>query len=1076
MATPELRMRIYQPVLFVGLGGTGCLIGAELERRLREELCGPDGANLIDQIHDEDLERFQLPACLQFVYADLNEVELGRLRRRTGLTEEHMAAAERTSRIARNLVPQHNTYPELALSLRLNVRDHVLPWLPPSAGEPRVAPLTRGAGQLPTVGRAALYETIRTGLAPAQEPIRQAIGAISKSGGALDALGGKMRDSCDVFVAFSVAGGTGAGVFYDYLHLIGHAFRRSDLRAQIYPLVVMPSAFDEGLGGGRRAVLNAGRALLDLFRLVDDQNAQAPASDLQDIGTTGQLAVHYPTEAEIRLRSGTVQTAFLFSRPPGLEREDLHRSVASLVLSLVGTDRKTDDEQATVATTERTYQSFADEFINREVEREAPAATGVGRRGVSTSLVASMTVPVDELADIVSSRLLADAVDELSVPPAGGAERNSTLIREFLVAANLGDLLSRAPMEFAEPLPVNGATAIAAALRTRAETMEDSLNALESSLRERVPDLARRFDHRRGITELLGEVDLFRLHRVVVGERTLPTKTDKAGVVGVLEERRAEPPRPNGLSSAAPQPAGIKDRWAGAKRAKWTDDAVQEVLTLQNEWYDWRTRQAWHTAWANQLMAWDRRREQLRRQVTEICDAFVAHAQQEATRFEHRTRDLCRPRTGVTYLLPPEGNIELFYRTVVARFVSRYRERLGATATQGDIVKELVGAGGWRAAFDLATHERSPSAAVAVVRDRIKQRVKELFAHYDDDDDQPVLPPLARLLARAAGRAAAGSARDEDLQQLRQKLAGMVPAGFTPQGSGRLKILVGYPAPSEDPDVERYLRDLLNLPREPNAVPEFRATSTESVVVALFRTSMGVTEVPELRQVLHAWSAALDEAEPEDYLRWRQRLAYDYGWLLTTEEDRVRILHRLLCAMWNDQLVAHGDPTSPDRVTVQLAPDSARMTLHLHPFERSSSWGSLLRSYEEWTLDDDQQFRRDFARELMRSLPAGIRHTPRPPSELYRRFIAKTAPEQAQLLSERMPGMAPASLAWAKEIHGMWTQTLEAARRQEFDVTRVAASCLLDLERDYGLGDMNGTAEFFGPTGPETPADRPDEE
>jgi len=36
-------MKLYQPVLFVGLGGTGCDIGAELERRLREEICGPDG-------------------------------------------------------------------------------------------------------------------------------------------------------------------------------------------------------------------------------------------------------------------------------------------------------------------------------------------------------------------------------------------------------------------------------------------------------------------------------------------------------------------------------------------------------------------------------------------------------------------------------------------------------------------------------------------------------------------------------------------------------------------------------------------------------------------------------------------------------------------------------------------------------------------------------------------------------------------------------------------------------------------------------------------------------------------------
>ena len=45
-------MKIYQPMLYVGLGGTGCQIGIELERRLREELCGPDGRKLSKSLRD----------------------------------------------------------------------------------------------------------------------------------------------------------------------------------------------------------------------------------------------------------------------------------------------------------------------------------------------------------------------------------------------------------------------------------------------------------------------------------------------------------------------------------------------------------------------------------------------------------------------------------------------------------------------------------------------------------------------------------------------------------------------------------------------------------------------------------------------------------------------------------------------------------------------------------------------------------------------------------------------------------------------------------------------------------------
>ena len=72
-----------------------------------------------------------------------------------------------------------------------------------------------------------------------------------------------------------------------------------------------------------------------------------------------------------------------------MEREDLHRSVVSFVLSLIGiacpANRKTRRHRA--------YQSFAEQFINQGVDRQVTAYTGIGNRGVSTSLVASMTVP-----------------------------------------------------------------------------------------------------------------------------------------------------------------------------------------------------------------------------------------------------------------------------------------------------------------------------------------------------------------------------------------------------------------------------------------------------------------------------------------------------------------------------------------------------------------------------------------------------------------------------------------------------------------------------------------------------------
>jgi hypothetical protein len=219
-------VKLYQPMLFLGLGGTGCQIGVELERRLRDELCGPDGTALQRSLLGSNLLPFQLPPFLQFVYADLNETELVRARRRVVPTDEHLIAAAQTDHFISKLVPQYRTYPEVARSLRANAYEETREWLPPMEGEPRVSPLVLGAGQLPTVGRAALFETFRNGLDGVRQPLSEAIGRITKSGGELAMMGSRLEQSCDVFVAFSVAGGTGAGIFYDFIHLVGDAFAR----------------------------------------------------------------------------------------------------------------------------------------------------------------------------------------------------------------------------------------------------------------------------------------------------------------------------------------------------------------------------------------------------------------------------------------------------------------------------------------------------------------------------------------------------------------------------------------------------------------------------------------------------------------------------------------------------------------------------------------------------------------------------------------------------------------------------------------------------------------------------------
>ncbi|MDG4766872.1 tubulin-like doman-containing protein [Solwaraspora sp. WMMD406] len=1040
-------MKIFQPMLYVGLGGTGCLVGAELERRLREELCGPDGTDLQEVMAGENFQPFQLPACLQFVYGDLSDAELARLPRQVVPSDEHLGIVDRTQQRIRDLVPKQATYPEVARSLRTNLYPYVRDWLPDAAGEPRIGPLPRGAGQLPTVGRAALFETMRHGVTPIREPLREAIGRISKSGSQISQLNGRVDNTCDVFVSFSVAGGTGCGIFYDFLHLIGHTLQQAGFRPQIYPLVLMPSAFEDGLGGGRRAMLNSGRALLDLFRLVDDQNGQAAGTQLDDFGTVGSVGVRYPALGEVRLRPSTVQTAFLFSRPPGVEPSDLHRSVVSLMLSLVGTDH--DEAGEHVGAADRLYQSFADEFINKGVDREIAAASGVGNRGVSTALVASMTVPVDELADIIASRILSEAVTELSTAPPGRAEANRPLIERFFGMAHLDPLRTCAPMEFAEVAPERGHEAVTAALRTRARTMLSGLDALDQQLASQMPALAQRFDPRRAAEQLIGEIDVFRLHRVVSGDPSLADPADRLGFIGLVESRRSEPAAPDGVEVKPPLPA-IEKRLM--RSVRWSDPDVQDCLERQDRWYRWRTRRAWHAAWAEQTTRWERPLAALRRDLLQITGQFAGYAQRnDIGSFNQRAKDLYRPRTGVSYLLPPQGSdLEPFYQATLRRFVSYYvaQGRLRPTATPGDIVREVVGAEGWRQCY-VQGWQRGADNAVALVSDRIKQAVKRLF-RYQTPDEQPLLPALSDLLTAAADKPA-GPVGDDDLTQFRHKIAGLVPGGFSPQGTGPLKVLISYAAGSRDSEIEAYLENRLNLPRESGAVRDFRSVDAESIVVVLVRTSMSVTEVPELRGVLRQWSDAVHHEEPQDYLRWRQRLGDDSGYLMTTPEHRTRILHRLLCALWNGQIeVLAGDEASPVRIRVGLGQrQSVSMTLDLHPFERASSWGGLLRAYEEWTIADDDVIRQDFAEKLMTTRPHDLDSAPARPSKLYQ-LVRQIAEDEVQVLDQigRQIPRGNRALDLRREF---WARTFPGALDMPFEaVSNPVRDNLRELEEALG--------------------------
>jgi hypothetical protein len=1016
-------MKMYQPMMFVGIGGTGCEVGIELERRLREEFCGPDGRRLAALPQFSRLRPFELPSCVQLVYGDLAQGDMRKAR-----TSSPGDVSRANASFIDNLVPNFVSSTDVSLALRKEAPD----WLPPIDNEPRIAPLIDGAGQIPTVARAALFETIREsaaaggGLEIVTKALRDAIGRLATSGGEILALTGATPQdrAVDVFVSFSVAGGTGSGLFLDFLHLIGDTFERAlqGSPVRVYPLVLMPSAFGKEEGGGRFAELNGGPALIDLFRLVDQLNTGDPS------------VITYPGGSAVQLKPTTVQTAFLFTRPTGMTRGDLHRSMVSLILSLIGSQKSDDREEAAQAPAGDAV-SFADRFINRAAQRSTSSLTGIGNQGVSTALVASLSIPQEEIAEILGDRLLSRAAVELQKPTEG--EVNKDVLRRFLASAGLGPLRTRDSLEVSPPDETQkGAGNISAALSARYADMQVQLRNLRRKLDEQtIPQMAT-FDYLLGLQGIMQDLDLFRAARVVEGDSRLQGDlVDRQGVIGFLQ-RRADPPSPPDAEFKTQPPAlsQIKDKLGGLKGKRWSDAPVPALRARQDAWYAWRTQAEWHSSWANRAATWQDTIARLRREIDTAVAVFSNHASQDTDRFSSRCQQLYEPRVGVVYFLPPGGtsnDLSGVYQQVIARL--RQRLGLAGTATEGQIVNGVLGPLGWWDALQMG-NAGGPEHALAAVQQQLKRTIQEVLGS-DAPGEEPLLPALRLLLPTIAG----ASGDSASTERFKSALAELLPNGFYPQGSATsaLRILVSYPSVARDAHLEQRLEALLRLPQEPGSTIEWQAGPAEAITVALTRTSMGINEVDELRSLVQKWPKAQEKPQRDDYLWWRQRRGYKFSWLLTTERDRVRIMQRFLCALWDGLIdIPTGEGSTldnPTAITVkQLADEAQAIELSLAQFGSSSSWGSLIRSYEEYTLDATP-IQLDACAALMNYRLDGLnRGACRPVSDGYLAFV-KTAEEQERILREQIQSLPETTRARAELLLRFWTVTVPAARDLPFD-------------------------------------------
>jgi hypothetical protein len=1019
-------MKIYQRLLYVGLGGTGLKIGAQLEQILRLEMCGADGRALLQHPpFSGSLSPFELPKFAQFVYADFDERERNGVRTASQrFTDE--AAARNSSTFITRLTPSANSYSRVRESLQTACFPLVKDWLPPQVNEPRVSPLQDGAAQFPTVGRAALFETfLKDGRGVVDNPLQQAITRLATSGGDLMAYLGRDTQprGCDVFVGFSVAGGTGAGLFYDFLHLISERIRQTfadegpNSNVHIYPLVVLPSAFaGEEKVNYRAAQLNGSQALRELFSLIDDFNTGTERREIQ-----------YPGGAARTVRGSVdVQTAFLFNRPEALSIDDLHRSIVAFVRSLVGTEY-----QQGIGTDEG---SFASSFINRAGERNRPAPDGIGHRPVSTALAAQLTIPSEDIAEILAARFVAQAAEQLATPKS--TENNRDAMMSFISDAGLVKLQQRAPADALPALPsdMTGATELGTMLRQRRATAVQQIRSQRKRLEAEVPQLAENFSPERAIRSLAPMHDLLRLARVVGGDPRIDSDPiNRTGFDGFVRRRMTPVPAPEDATahnvkfqaSEPPPVLTLKNKYGGMKKANQTETTVRETLAQQDAWYQWQTRQEWHTAWNKYRELWDPKVATLRDTLNAISAAFDRHSREEPKRFRESCTRLFSPRQGVVYFLPEGGSgndLNMFYEgAVLSRLREKYQE-----PDLGALLNKMI-RNDWVTAYQVGL--TSPDKAVDVVLDRVREEIHSLLTARGEDRQPPLLPPLSELLAAAASGDPERLA-DPTVQRLRASLGALRPAGFEPAGTGQLHSQLFYPAAGQSDMTEGFLRNAL----DDHAADCTPIADANFLAVVLTREAIPATSVEEYRELLRLWADAIDMPNEDDKLAWRQRLRFDSRSVACNEEDRVELMLRLLNAMWDGSIdVLEGTMADPVEIAIRQAesPDAPPIVLRLKAYGTLSRWSNVLRSYERYAIQAGSAVTQRCAQLTKRTTPVGVSDEPAPPSDLYRAFRSIVV-EQQRLAQHNYQSVADAAKPVAQQALDFWVDIVPQALEREF--------------------------------------------
>lgn len=926
---------IRQRFLYVGIGGSGLDIGRELTEALTREICGLDGRRLQARGGAfAGFKRKELPKFVQSVYLDFSQEALDEIK-------THLQGKNATA--IHTLLPPFASFREAASYLRNENVPTVHDWIPddPSVN---VSPLSGGAGQYPTVGRTALFASLKKqGYAQSiGNDLGKALDELAQSAGQLTAFsgGGVHTNSIAVYLGFSLAGGTGCGIFYDVIHLLYNELvtRFPDVPCTIMPIIIMPSLFDSVLVGAnkRNTQLNAATALLDLSRLMDLFNNPDP-----ELSAT--RVVHYPWSSvngaggyrainlDTQFGKTSVKVATLVDRRGGLNRKDVYRSIASAIVSQV----------STVATVNQIQVGFVDKLVNDNEIRDMHH-TLLGRKNIMPSVSASLTLPSERLVEVISRRLLADGLKaQLEAVPSRMVSEEH--VNSFLKGSGQSQIIE--PQRFSERVDIK--FAVAAGAMADAKKFEQfqgnlqrktvlSLDELRPLIRQSVPEMQ---DIRslEGLIKVLDSYDDRNIcDALAIGSRAIGALRGQRFVedAAPVKGKRKKKNSIFRLVGGKPDKADA-DRWVKVQEEQY----VRDVKTMW--WAEWDSRRI---LWQSSSDESDRLFDQIRAWLSDQIGAADREQQEEVTKLAQTTLGV------VEYLPSASGNMQQTLVTLVNGVKEKIRERLVISeaddATLVARVMRVNQRNAWADALKLFLREKDSASFIENLLEPLRVSVQDVL--------QDVLTPLSDSLANLAHTS--NGVLTPDLDQLQEKLASLLPDGVIPQSRGaKPRVLVTYPG-REDDRVEEYLQKTIFGIRfnefNRKEVFQFAATGESGSITATINiVGQGLLDSEEVRSLLATWVEANKpntQHPATDRLAYRQRVSFQNLQDITDSPNRKVILRNFLAALYDGHVAVHkGTVESPEEIRITKKSTAAYFDIPLTSRDGASPWASLFNGFEE---------------------------------------------------------------------------------------------------------------------------------